>query len=129
MTIWNKKSHFRLIGLGVSLVLSGCSLVTIDGKTTEEFAVYVEDVFKLQNNMTTRIMEITDSDEKPKNFDTILQKEQAMQKQCESLNEYATREMDGLDVDLALQKRIADSAKSCETAAKAVQQLLPKQTQ
>ncbi|CAG0941932.1 hypothetical protein BROC_01653 [Candidatus Brocadiaceae bacterium] len=129
MTKWNSNvAQHRVISISLSLILSGCTLpfMTIDGKSTEEFAHYVEDVFRLQNSMTSQIMAIGDSDEKPKNFDVILQSEQTMQKQCEPLNEYATRDIEGLSVDLALQKRVADSAKNCETAAKAVKKLLPK---
>lgn len=128
MTKWNHNSikYYHLISISLILTLSGCTLpfITIDGKNTEEFAHYVEEVFKLQNNMTSEIMTIADSDDKPKNFDTILQAEQNMQQHCEALNEYAVRDIDGLTVDLALKNRVMKSAKDCEIAAKAVQKLL-----
>lgn len=127
MRQWNKNLMYsRLSSVVISLMLSACSVPFLNGMSTEEFAAYVEQVFKLQNSMTTQIMALGDEEEKPKNFDAILQSEQQMQKQCAALNEYATRDIDGVEVDLALKTRVADSAKTCEAAAKNTQKLLPK---
>jgi flagellar motor protein MotB len=126
MAKWNKNLVTRqsVIGLLMAVTLSGCSLPFMQGQTKEEFARYVESVFKLQNGMTSQIMALGDSDTKPRNFDALLQAEQDMQKRCEALNEYANRESEGESVGLALQTRVAQSAKDCEAAAKNVQTLL-----
>jgi hypothetical protein len=121
----------RLTGLLMALVLSGCTIPFFGGygekgQTTEEFAHYVESVFKLQNSMTSQIMALADSDEKPANIDVLLQAEQVMQKKCEALNEYAARDSDGQSTGLLLQNRVAQSAKDCETSAKEAQALLQK---
>lgn len=121
----------RLTGLLMAVILSGCTMPFFGGygekgQTREEFARYVEGVFKLQNSMTSQIMALADSDDKPANLDALLQAEQRMQKKCEALNEYAARDSDGLSSGLLLQSRVAQSAKDCETSAKEVQALLLK---
>ena len=122
----------RLMVLWIAFALSGCTVPFFsgygeDGQTQEEFASYVERVFKLQNSMSAQIIAMTDSDDKPANIEVLLQAEQRMQKKCEALNEYAARDSDGLSTGLLLKNRVAQSAKDCETAAKEVQALLPKQ--
>jgi len=133
MTKWNRKSMSRcgLTGLLMTVILSGCSLPFFsgygeNGQTREEFTRYVESVFKLQNSMTSQMMALADSDDKPANMDALLQAEQSMQKKCEALNEYATLDSEGSSASLLLQNRVAQSAKACETAAKDLQTLLLK---
>jgi hypothetical protein len=133
MAKWNRNlvSLQGAMGLLITIVLSGCSLPFFSGyggtdKTREEFTRYVEDVFKLQNSMSSLMMALADNDEKPKNIDALLQAEQRMQKQCEALNEYATLDSEGSSASLLLQRRVEQSAKDCETAAKDLQKLLLK---
>lgn len=133
MTKWNRNlvSLSSLTGLLMTIILSGCSLPFLggygeNGQTREEFTRYVESVFKLQNSMTSEIMGLADSDDKPANMDALLQAEQAMQKKCEALNEYAALDSEGSSASLVLQNRVAQSAKECEKAAKDLQILLLK---
>ena len=130
MAKWNRNLMGRhcLSGLLITVILSGCSLPFLgeNGQSIEEFSRYVESVFKLQNSMTSQIMALADSDDKPKNIDALSQAEQRMQKRCEALNEYAERDSEGLSVSLTLQNRVAQSAKDCETAAKEIQAMLLK---
>lgn len=131
MTTRNKNLvRFRhLTNLLMLMILSGCAFFGgygTDGQSSEDFARYVESVFKLQNSMTSQMMGLADSDDKPKNFDSLLQAEQGMQKKCEALNEYAALDSEGSSVSLLLKTRVAQSAKDCETAAKALQTLLLK---
>ena len=88
-------------------------------QTLEAFSQRVENVFKFQNSMTNAVM-LLESEPSA----TILEAEQKMQSACEPLNEYASREMDGLKADFALQKRVEQTAVSCETAAQRLQSLL-----
>lgn len=134
MAKWNSNlvSPRGLIGLLMTMTLSACSLPFFsgygaNGQTREEFTRYVETVFKLQNSMTSQMMALAENDEKPANIDALLQAEQRMQKMCEALNEYAVRDSDGLSIGLLLQRRVEQSAKDCETAAKDLQALLLKQ--
>lgn len=130
---WNRNlmSLQGLVGLLMTIILSGCSLPFFsgygaNGQTREEFTRYVESVFKLQNRMTSKMMALAEDDEKPANLDVLLQAEQRMQKMCEALNEYAERDSDGLSVSLLLQRSVEQTAVDCEKAAKELQALLKK---
>jgi hypothetical protein len=120
-----------VIGLLITMILPACSLPFFsgygaDGQTREEFTRYVETVFKLQNHLTSEMMAITENDEKPSNLPALSQAEQTMQKKCEALNEYAALDSEGSSASLLLQRRVEQSAKDCETAAKDLQALLLK---
>ena len=88
------------------------------GQTKAEFAQYVERVFKMQNSMTSEMMEMTDENE------DLVQADQKMQEVCAPLNEYATREVDKLNIAISLLRRVEKSAVACEKAAQKVQMLL-----
>lgn len=90
-----------------------------DRQTLAAFAQRVEDVFKFQNSMTNEVMLL---DNKP--TAAILEAEDKMHAACEPLDEYASREIDGLSADFTLQKRVEQTAISCEKAAKQLQTLL-----
>lgn len=117
-----KKSFIVVIAAS----LLGCNTMLLGNygeqhQTLEAFAQRVESVFKFQNSMTNAVMllEVEPSA-------AVLDAEQKMQSACEPLNEYASREIDGLSADFALQKRVEQTAVSCETAAQRLQSLLPK---
>ena len=94
-----------------------------NGQTREEFTQYVEKVFRLQNSMTSEIMALSETDEIV-NHDALLQADQVMQEACGPLNEYASRDNDGLNIGLSLLRRVQKSAIACEQAALKVQALL-----
>jgi hypothetical protein len=105
-------------------LLLGCNTALLgtygeQNQTLETFRQRVESVFQLQNSMTNDVMfsEIEPSE-------TILKAEQQMQRACESLNEYAARESDGLSVSFKLRQRVEQTAISCEKAAQNLQMLL-----
>jgi hypothetical protein len=121
-----------LTGLLMAILVSGCSLPFFsgygaNGQTREEFTRYVEKVFKLQNRMTSKMMALAEDDEKPSNYDSLVQAEQRMQKMCEALNEYAERDSDGLSTGLLLQSRVEQTAVDCEKAANELQVLFKKE--
>lgn len=90
-----------------------------ENQTFAAFAQRVENVFKFQNSMTNAVMLL---ESEP--TDVILNAEQKMHAACEPLNEYASREIDGLSVDFALQKRVEQTAISCEKAAQQLEKIL-----
>ena len=117
----------RLTTLLITILLSGCGLLFGEnGQNNEDFAQYVERVFRLQNSLSSQIIALTDEDDKPANFDALLQAEQTMRKQCEALNDYATLDSEGGSPSLALKTQVAQSAKSCESSAKQLQILMLK---
>lgn len=95
-----------------------------DGQTREEFEQRVEAAFKLQNQMTSEVMEIQSDKTDAKYHIPIIQAEQEMEKTCTHLNEYVSREIDGLNKSLFLLKRVENSVIDCETSAHKVETLL-----
>jgi hypothetical protein len=106
-------------------LLLGCNTLLLgsygeQNQTLAAFAQRVERVFKFQNSMTNAVMLL-----EVEPAAAILDAEQKMHTVCEPLNEYASREMDGLSADFALQKRVEQTAISCEKAAQQLQNLFP----
>lgn len=123
---------FRVSSIAaITLSLSACTGLFFGGfgennQSLDEFTRYVEQVFKLQNSLTSELMLLQESDEKPKNLTAILQAEQVMQTTCAPLNDYAALDVDGLSASLALKRRVEKSAGDCEKAANKVKSLLAK---
>jgi hypothetical protein len=113
----------------IAVILSGCVTPFFGGygakgQSRKEFEHYVEEVFRLQNNMTSSVMMLMESDEEVKNHDVLFRAEQQMLKICGPLNEYASRDIEGLSIGLFLQRRVEKSAVECEQAAREVKSLL-----
>jgi len=83
----------------------------------------VEEIFRLQNQITSEVMMLLENDE-IKKPETLLQAEQHMQRACADLNEYVSRDIDGLSSGLFLRRRVEKSAIDCEQAAMAIRPLL-----
>jgi len=110
--------------LANATLLLGCNTALLgtygeQNQTLEAFRQRVESVFQLQNSMTNEVMF---SETEPS--ETILKAEQQMQRACESLNEYAARESDGLSIGFGLRQRVEQTAISCEKTAQNLQMLL-----
>jgi hypothetical protein len=121
-----------LILISITVTLSGCALPFFggygeQGMSREEFTRYVEGVFRLQNSITSEVMILQEGDDNKKH-EVLLQAEQHMQETCSPLNEYASRDIDGLSIGLFLRRRVEKSAIDCERAAKEVKSLLVKQS-
>ena len=130
MTVWNTNlANFSgLMLVSVTLMLAGCSMPFFGGygargQTKEEFTRYVEGVFRLQNSMTSEIMAYLETDISDNHAD-LLEAEQHMREACGPLNEYASRESEGLNTGFFLSRRVEKSAIDCEQAALKVKSLL-----
>lgn len=95
-----------------------------NGLSREEFARYVEDVFRLQNRMTSEVMMLLDTDELDGGHEDLLRAEREMHEVCASLNEYAERDIEGQSIGLFLRRRVEKSAVDCEKSAFRVEALL-----
>ncbi len=118
----------RLIMLASAALLSGCTLPFLsgygaNGQSREEFARHVEEVFRLQNQMTSQVMMLLETND-DQNPPSLMQAEQHMQQACADLNEYVSRDIDGLSSGLFLRRRVEKSAIDCEQAALAIKLLL-----
>jgi hypothetical protein len=113
-----------LLLISVSLsVLTACTPPFLHygdkGLSRDEFARYVESVFRLQNNLTSQTMLLEDVE-----AEHVLQAEQKMHTACAALNDYASKDMDGLSISLSLSRRVEQSAAQCEKAALQLQTVL-----
>jgi hypothetical protein len=117
-----------LAAMMLTSFLAGCSIpfggYGENGQTKEEFARYVESVFKFQNQMTSQVMMLLEAGDDLSNYEEILLAEQHMQEICKPLNEYAARENDGLSIGLLLRRRVEKSAVACNKAAHQVDSYL-----
>ena len=116
-------AFFVIVGL-----LQGCAAFTWgygpDGQSREDFEHRIEGVFRLQNKMTSEVMMLQEGDVDAKAYEAILQAEQVMEKNCNYLNEYVSRDIDGLSKGLLLQRHVEKSVLDCETATQNVEALL-----
>ena len=118
-----------LAAMMLTSFLAGCSIpfgggYGENGQTKEEFARYVESVFKFQNQMTSKVMMLLETGDDLSNYEEILLAEQHMHEICKPLNEYAARENDGLSIGLLLRRRVEKSAVACDKAAHRVDRYL-----
>lgn len=117
-----------LVTFAIAALISGCTVPFFggygaNGQSLEEFTHRVEEIFRLQNQMTSEAMMLLENDE-AKKPEALMQAEQHMQQACADLNEYVSRDLDGLDSGLFLRQRVEKSAIDCEQAALAVKPLL-----
>lgn len=114
----------------ISITLSGCALpyggYGEQGMSREDFTQYVEEVFRLQNSITSEIMVLPEGAD-PKKHKALLQAEQQMLEACGPLNEFVSRKSDDLSVGLFLKRRVEKSAIDCEREAQEVRSLLTEQ--
>ncbi|MGZ8904244.1 MAG: hypothetical protein ACXW1U_00800 [Methylobacter sp.] len=117
-----------MAALAIASLISGCATPFFggygaNGQSREDFEHHVEEVFRLQNQMTSEVMMLLESNEAQKP-ETLMQAEQHMQQVCADLNEYASRDIDGLSIGFFLSRRVEKSAIDCEQAALAIKPLL-----
>jgi len=115
----------------LAALVAGCALpfggYGANGLSREAFTHYVEDVFRLQNRMTSAVMMLLETDEAGSSHDDLLRAERQMHEVCASLNEYADRDSEGQSIGLFLRRDVEKSAVECEQAAFRVEALLLKQ--
>lgn len=117
-----------MVILTIASLISGCSIPFLggfgaNGQSREDFEQHVEEIFRLQNRMTSEVMMLLENDDDQKTA-LLMHAEQHMQQVCADLNEYASRDIDGLSIDFSLSRRVEKSAIDCEQAALAIKPLL-----
>ncbi len=103
-------------------VLGGAGLAG-NGRPGQSFSEYAENVFRLENRLTSEVMMLSDTDGTA-NLPAIVQAEQRMHQACQALNDYATQKTEGRGVGIWLPIRARQSAVACENAAKTLQAAL-----
>ena len=119
--------------LALGLLLGGCATITTHGPsgeeivmTQEEFGQYVEHVFRYHNQVMSELMEAAeDTAERPAHQQALKRAEQTMIHACEPLNEVVSETLSGESVGLGLKASLIDAAPACESASRAVEELIP----
>ena len=115
--------------LAIAAFLQGCAPLSIwgygpDGQSRKDFERRVEAAFRLQNRMTSEIMVLQSDGSDSQYHAPIIQAEQVMEKNCSYLNEYVSRDIDGLNKSFLLQRHVENSVVDCELSAQKVEELL-----
>lgn len=113
----------------LSTAVSGCGRAFWGGYgdtalSLEEFEVYVEQVFRLQNRLTNEVMLLSLRSEDLDRFEDIFSAENRMHELCNPLNEYVVKSMDDQSAGFLLMRRVEKAAVPCERAALQVEALL-----
>lgn len=121
------KCYLNAVIFTVYTSLLGCAPLLgygPDGQTRDDFERRVEAAFRLQNQMTSEVMVLQSDGTDPKEHAPVIQAEQFMEASCSHLNEYASRDIDGLNKSLLLLRRVENSVAACEKSAEKVKELL-----
>jgi hypothetical protein len=114
--------------LGVTLVCNGCATVTtVDGErlalTSNEFANYVERVFREQNRVADALAFALEG---AAGRADLMQAEQSLLTACAGVNELATARRDGESLGFRRSAANARSVPECERAAQEAARVLPR---
>ena len=102
--------------------LAGCATLQGNGSLSN-FSDYAESVFRHQNEISSRLMMLSDSDQLPDSTE-FESAEEAMVNACSLLNEYAERESSGESMGLRFKARVQASVEACDASAQRMDTLL-----
>jgi hypothetical protein len=120
--------------LAAALSLVGCSTITTrmaSGKklvmSQEEFAKYVEHVFRYHNQVMNELMESAEDADEMDSAETraLSAAEAKMVEICQPLNEVVSESLSGQSVGLQTQMELVDTVPACEEASRIVDDLMP----
>ncbi|MGY6274949.1 hypothetical protein [Methylomonas sp. MgM2] len=117
---------FRIVTT-IVLTLPACSTLPPAAQNYDSFAEYAEAVFRHQNELTSRIMMLSDTDYFSEN-DRLQRAEQAMNDACHLLNEYAEHEIDGEAMGIFFQRKVQSSIENCDVKIKHLENMLAELT-
>ncbi len=89
----------------------------------QEFAAYVEHVFRHHNNVVNESLFVTPS-ALGVGEDPVVNAEMKMHHACQPLNEVATLSASGQDSDFWLKMKLADAVPECEAATRDLEKVL-----
>jgi hypothetical protein len=118
-----------LVFLGPVLGLGGCAVTTLDGHSlqprSDEFAAYVEAVFRRQNELAVELeLALDDAAPGSERYLTLEQAEVDLLTACSGLNALAAARRDGAKPGGLTALKRARQAPECERASRAVAALL-----
>ncbi len=112
-------SRYRIVFISIliTLALPACSTLPPTAQQYASFSDYAEAVFRHQNDLTSRIMMMT-------NNGGLEDSEQAMYDACQLLNEYAERELNGESMGVFFRRRVQASIENCDQKIHDLENLL-----
>lgn len=134
-TIIRREAPLRCLALaGLALWCAGCTDVTTrvagGGKvvmTREEFAEYVEHVFRYHNQVMNDLIEAAAerAEDDSENQRALASAEAKMVAVCEPLNEVVAEALSGQNVGLETEMELPEAVPACEEASHVVDDLIP----
>jgi hypothetical protein len=115
------------------MTLASCTTVTTHKSsgeeitmTHEEFAKYVEHVFRYHNQIMAELIESAADREDitSKSYQDLTRAEKQMVTLCEPLNEVVTESLSGENIGFTLKMKLVEAAPACESATQQVDKLL-----
>lgn len=117
-------SRIKLMVIFAALAggFSGCASVPANSGH-DSFADYAESVFRHQNDVSSRLMMLTESGQLPDSevFDNT---EEMMTDACHLLNEYAERESSGESMGWRFKTKVQGSIEGCDKSIQRMEELL-----
>ncbi|MEN9681962.1 MAG: hypothetical protein RLZZ627_1855 [Pseudomonadota bacterium] len=94
--------------------------------TQEEFAKYVEHVFRYHNQVMAELIESASdrTERSSRTFKDLTFAEKHMVTVCEPLNEVVTETLSGQNIGLQLKMKLVEAAPACESATQIVDKLI-----
>lgn len=112
-----------LISAALLLGTAGCTTLSPAGKEYDSFAAYAEAVFRHQNDLTSRLMALTEA-EQLTDDEPLEKAEQAMSDACYLLNEYAEMQNEGETPGLFFQREVQASVEECDQKIEQLEALM-----
>ena len=116
----------------LTILFLGCTSVKTRKPNGEEvvmskdqFAQYVEHVFRYHNQVMTELMESSEEHHEQSQVTALKNAERSMISACEPLNEVVSETLSGENVGLKLKMQLSDAVPACEAASQAVEKLIP----
>lgn len=131
MAIKSTRTQRYALLVALAAALDGCAAIATHGVngepmtlSQEEFARYVERVFRHHNQVMNALIEAGDTED---TGDGALPAAEArMTEACAPLNEVVSESLSGASADLQTQMALIDAVPACEAATRTVEGLLPR---
>ncbi|MGZ4957929.1 MAG: hypothetical protein ACXV7J_01640 [Methylomonas sp.] len=107
-----------MLGVG----FAGCAALP-PHSVHSSFAAYAESVFRHQNELSSRLMMLSESDQLP-DSEVFEKAEEAMSDACYLLNEYAERENSGDSIGWGFEAKVQSSIEGCDASIQRMETLL-----
>lgn len=107
-----------MLGYGIA----GCATLP-PHSVHSSFAAYAESVFRHQNELSSRLMMLSEADQLP-DSDVFENAEELMSDACHLLNEYAERENSGESISWRFEAKVQSSIEGCDASIQRMEALL-----